>query len=304
MNDMKSKIKWYFPVILLVLCLGIMPMASRVIGMNDNGVPVLMYHHIVPDGVYEEMNFQENGSVLKLSDFRRQMEWLDENGYETIFMSRLVDMLQDGGKLPDKTVVITFDDGYESNYVYAYPILKEHGQRANLAPVVSASEKAEQNPEQFDDRKLSHLSFAQMREMQASGVFEFGSHSYNGHGEVNVDMEGNTDAFLVSRKVNTKSGHTETREEYLLRINRDVVTSKIVLDERLGKKEKFFVYPFGRYNNDLCHVVAGAGFSCALTTKPGYVNKNSDPYALPRLAVNNQVKTLEDFENLVKNQGV
>ncbi len=303
-NNMKAKIKWYFPVVLVAFCLCIMLAASQVVGMSNSGVPVLMYHHIVPDGVYDEMNFRENGSVLKLSDFRKQMEWLAENDYETIFMSRLADMLQNGDKLPDKTVVITFDDGYESNYVYAYPILKEFGQRANLAPVVSASEKAEQNPEQFDDRSLSHLSFEQMREMQASGVFEFGSHSYNGHGEVNVDMEGNTDAFLVNRKVNTKSGHTETREEYLLRVNRDVVTSKIVLDERLGKAERFFAYPFGRYNKDLCRVVAGSGFSCALTTKPGYVNKNSDPYALPRLAVNNQVKTLEDFANLVENRGV
>ena len=298
---MKTKIRWYFPVILVVGCLCLTLITGQVIGMSSSGVPVLMYHHIVSDSVYDEMHFQDNGSVIKLSDFREQMEWLDNNGYQTIFMSELMDMLKSDEKLPVKTVVITFDDGYESNYVFAYPILKRYGQRANLAPVVSASEDREESHEEFDERKLPHLTFVQMREMQASGVFEFGSHSYKGHGEVNVDMEGNTDAFLVNRKVNTKSGHKETREEYLLRVNRDIVTSKIVLDERLGKAKRFFVYPFGRYNNDLCNVVAGAGFDCALTTKPGYVTKNSNQYALPRLAVNNQVKTLDDFINLVEN---
>lgn len=298
---MKSKLKWYFPVILVVVCLCVTLVAGQVIGMSSSGVPVLMYHHIVPDDIYDEMHFEENGSVLRLSDFREQMEWLDKEGYETIFMSELADMLKSDEKLPKKTVVITFDDGYESNYIYAYPILKRYKQKANLAPVVSASEAREQSREAFDAHKLPHLTFAEMREMQNSGVFEFGSHSYKGHGEVNVDMDGNTDAFLVNRKVNTKSGHTETREEYLLRVNRDIVTSKIVLDERLGKAERFFAYPFGRYTNDLCNVVAGAGFECALTTKAGYVNKNSNLYALPRLAVNNQVKTLDDFISLVEN---
>ena len=300
---MEKRIKRFLPAIIVVGCVCVALLVAGFVGVRDEGIPVLMYHHLVPDDVYEEMNFQENGAVVKLSDFSSQMNWLHDNGYNTIFISELVDLVKSEEELPPKTVVITFDDGYESNYVYAYPILRSLGMKANLAPVIKETQKREESGEPFDDKKQPHVTFKEMKAMEDSGVFEIGSHSYNGHGQINVDMKGKTDAFFVNRKVNTKSGHKETREEYLMRINRDIVTSKIILDEKLGNEQRYFVYPYGRCNKDLCMVVEKAGFSCAFTTQAGYVNKHSDLYRLPRLAVNKKVKNLDDFIDMVEGQG-
>lgn len=297
---MKKYIKILLPALVIVGCLCIVSTVVAVSANIGGRVPILMYHHLVPDNVYEEMKYAENGSVVKNSDFEAQMKWLHDNGYNTIFVSDLVHLLKSDNDLPENTVVITFDDGYESNYVYAYPVLKKYNLKANIAPVVKCSEFTKDKPQpEFDDYKLPHMNFVQMKEMQDSGVFEIGSHSYDGHGDVNVDLEGNTAPFFVNYKVNTKTEHKETREEYLLRINKDIVTSKIILDEKLGQSERFFVYPYGKYNKDVCKVVETAGFDCALTTKPAYVKKNSDLYMLPRFPINNEVKSLDDFIDIV-----
>ncbi|MGI5824244.1 MAG: polysaccharide deacetylase family protein [Bacillota bacterium] len=285
-------------LVAVCLCTGLFVVGFAV--TEGGKVPVLMYHHLVPDNVYTEMNYSQNGAVVKNSEFEEQMKWLHDNGYQTLFVSELADLLKSEADLPEKSVVITFDDGYASNYVYAYPILKKYGLKANIAPVVRDSEKISGgSKEAYSDYELPHLDFAQLKEMQNSGVFEIGSHSYDGHGNVNVDMKGNTAAFFVNYKVNTKTGYKETKEEYIMRINKDIATSKIVLNENLGQAKRFFVYPYGKCNRVLCRVVEHAGFSCALTTKEGYVKKNSNLYMLPRFAVNNEVDDLDDFIDIV-----
>ena len=78
---------------------------------------VLLYHHVVPKDA-------DTSSIISLSDFESQMEYLYKHGYYTASLKELEEFLYDEKELPEKTVIITFDDGYESNYIYAYPVLK------------------------------------------------------------------------------------------------------------------------------------------------------------------------------------
>lgn len=291
--------------ILLIIAAVIVIFAVALAGVNiaaNSGekIPILMYHHLVPDDVYTEMNYESNGSVITTSDFEEQMSYLHDNGYQTYFMSELLAMLQSDEPLPEKAVVLTFDDGYESNYVYAHPILQKYNLKANIAPVVKSSEDiTAENQKPYTDYDTPHLSFAQLQEMQESGVWEIGSHSYDGHGEITIDNKGKTGPFLNNHMADPETKEVETDEEYLQRITDDLAISKKVLDDNLGEQDRFFVYPFGRYNKDLYNVVKNTGFSCAVTTQNGYAKKNSDLYALPRLGINNDVKDLGDFITIV-----
>jgi len=106
------------------------------------------------------------------------MKYLHDNGYRTASLREVEDFIYNHKKLSEKTVLITFDDGYESNYVYAFPALKTYDFRAAIFLIGS---KIVQKEEPFDPDKLSMLSFRQIRKMLASGLVEFGSHTFDAH---------------------------------------------------------------------------------------------------------------------------
>lgn len=84
-------------------------------------LPIVMYHHILKD------QSRLNKYTISPDEFRRDMQYLQDNGYTPVLMQDLLLFVQEGVPLPDKPVMITFDDGYESFHEYAYPILKEFG---------------------------------------------------------------------------------------------------------------------------------------------------------------------------------
>lgn len=86
-------------------------------------VPILMYHVIGPAAGAEDYP----GLFLDTSDFRDQVEWLAENGYTAVTLVQVQDAWYDGATLPPKPVVLSFDDGYLGQYLYAMPILEEQG---------------------------------------------------------------------------------------------------------------------------------------------------------------------------------
>lgn len=280
-------------VLILVLCI-----VSYV--RSEQGPVILMYHHLAPAGTYQGTADEDNGAILDVEHFAEQMAWLRENGYQTLFVSELADYLLNDQELPEKAVIITFDDGYESNYVYALPILEEYQIKANFAIVVRDTERREEQPDEtpYADTSLRHMTFEQLREMVASGLVEVGSHTYHSHGDVNVDDAGNTKPALVNYHYNTVTKHLETAEEYQERVMTDLLKSREVLKAQLGKEPAYFAYPYGRYTNELIEIVEGAGFTVALSVKEDRIRSARQILHLPRYAVHNDL-SLEDFADLV-----
>ncbi len=122
---------------------------------------ILMYHDIVDAGE------PVSDWTVTVKKFRSDMAWLWDNGYTSFLPGEL----PEPEELPEKSVLITFDDGYESNYRYALPILREYGMKAVVSVIV----------QRIDTGVPGFLTWDMIREMAESGVFEIGSHTYDNH---------------------------------------------------------------------------------------------------------------------------
>lgn len=179
--------------------------------------PILLYHHVAGES-YEE-RYQ-----VSIPDFQAQMQMLYDNGYEAITMSTLVDALLNGGSLPPKPVVITFDDGCQDVYDNAFPIMQEYGFPGVFYIVANRI---------FDVEDF--VNIPELEDMIAAG-WEIGSHSYT-HMDIVAD-------------------HSRSMEE--------IFKSKTVLETELNVPVNTFAYPFGKLDEYTANKVSGYGYRAGI----------------------------------------
>jgi len=139
------------------------------------GLRVLCYHKVgvpPPGSRLKELWVSEK-------KFRSQVKYLLDHGYTTILFSDLLKAQKGEAPLPEKAVLITFDDGYENNYLHAWPILKELGAKGNIFVVHNTIGKVNSWHNPASEPWVNMATLAQLKEMQDSGVIEFGSHTMN-----------------------------------------------------------------------------------------------------------------------------
>lgn len=137
------------------------------------GLSVLCYHKV---------GLPPRGSQLgelwvSPGKFRAQVKYLLDNGFSTLLFSDLKKIHDSGAQLPAKAVLITFDDGYENNYLYAWPILRELGAKANIFVVFDTMGKVNLWHDPAAEAWVNMAAPGQLKEMQDSGVIEYGSHT-------------------------------------------------------------------------------------------------------------------------------
>lgn len=205
---------------------------------NDAGIPVLMYHSIAV----------EKGNELRVAPevFRQQMKYLKDQGYITLSMNELYQFFQSNKPVPQKSLVITFDDGYADNYQYAFPILSEFGFKATIFVVTD-----------WIDKQKEYLTSEQLKEMAQYGL----------------DIESHT----------TKHDHLNklTYEQQLETTKR----SKEYLETLLGKQINYIAYPFGEWNKDTLKAVKDAGYTMAFTTAGRWSDKSDGILTLDRVYI-------------------
>ena len=184
----------------LVLCfaIGLLERADTVqpvFGEDSVRVPILMYHSILKDSA------RQGKYVISPAVLAADLDALQVKGYTAITVSDLLAYVQDGADLPEKPVMITFDDGYYNNYIYAYPLLKQRGMKAVVSIIGSQTALFTDNGE--ENAYWSHLRLDRLREMQ--DVFEVQNHSWNLH------------EYGERRGCLRRRGEDETRYETLLR---------------------------------------------------------------------------------------
>ena len=205
-------------------------------------VPVIMYHSILPD------EKRQGDYVITPSQFEGDLQYLKENGYTTVVVADLIAYVREGKPLPDKPVMLTFDDGYYNNYHYAHPLLQRYGMRAVLSPIGIWSEHYSTHPSECDRDNYSHLTWEQLRQMARSGVWEIQHHSYDLH---HLDSGGKGAA---KRKGESEAG-------YRLRLTDDLSTAQRLFTEQVGVTPTCFAYPFGAYSTASQGVLEQMGFA-------------------------------------------
>lgn len=227
----------------------IVPLRSRnPLGVYANGyqtIPILCYHR-----------FGTRNSKLNVTPgaFDAQMDYLARNGFTVVTLERLARFLEGKEALPAKSVAITIDDGYRSTFEIAYPILKKFGFPATVflyTDFVGASDA---------------MTWAQMKDMMASGVIEIQPHSKS-HANLTLRLPGETDA------------------KYKERIRREVDAPIAVLRERLAEGSVTYAYPYGDVNEYVVDLLVKQSISQGVTVTPGGNPFYAYPYMLRRSMV-------------------
>ncbi|MBU3189586.1 polysaccharide deacetylase family protein [Clostridium bowmanii] len=203
-------------------------------------VPVLMYHKIAA------VSSKTDGLIIGQSVFYSQMNYLKANGYTTITMDQFYANISKRTVLPKKPVLITFDDGYESNYTLAYPVLKANNQKATVFMIGKNIDK---------DRKS--LTSKQIKEMDANG-FRVENHTFN---------------------------HEQLGKLSYASQLATITKAKQALEKILGRKVTYIAYPCGSYTYNTIQAAHAAGCTLGLSTDVGLSSKADNPYTINRVFI-------------------
>ena len=209
-------------------------------------VPVIMYHSVCNTGVCRY--------VLSPEDFRADCEYLRAHGYETVFISDIVDFCDGKADLPPKPIVLTLDDGFYNNLYYVDEIAKEYGVKFTVSVVGAYIEKEE--GERKRSPVYSYLNSAEIKTLHDGGRAEIANHSFDMHHS------------STSRKgVRKKAG--ESAEEYEQAITLDSEKCRKLVFEACGKTMDVFTYPFGYSSRDTADIISRLGYRAILTCVNG-----------------------------------
>ncbi len=204
-------------------------------------VPILMYHHVgVPSGKWRL-------NSVSAKSFDAQMNFLKRHCFQVISFDDLVEGLKKGHAFNRNTVVIQFDDGYEDNYTYAFPILKKYDFPAMVFLISDLVGKPD------------YLTWDQVKEMEQYN-FMAGAHTRH-------------HAYLPSLNL------ADAQDE--------IAGSKKIIEEHLGHPIDYMAYPTGGFTEEVKHLAKAAGYKAAVTTNRGKYKFNEDLYELKRVHMNN-----------------
>ncbi|GLX69987.1 polysaccharide deacetylase family protein [Paenibacillus glycanilyticus] len=229
----------------------------------SNQVAVLMYHDL-EETLAMKAKPAEAESAIPVDLFKEQMELLRKDGFHVISMDQYADFIDNKIDVPDNAVLLTFDDGYESFYKDAFPVLEQYKYPAVNFVIVSGADNAG-NPKQKGRPKMT---WDQMREMQKSGM-SFYNHTYDSHKYGVMRADGLTKPVLTRHQYLKKEQRVETDEEYHNRVKTDLEKAEQHLKAELGNKRSIIAFPYGAYNADVLAILNEVGITLSFTVKEG-----------------------------------
>ena len=192
------------------------------------------------------------------------LRWLRDNGYHTVLPRELAA----GEELPEKPVLLTFDDGYRSNYELLFPLLQKYRMKAAVAVIACMQDKAADN----------FLSWDMCREMTDSGLVEIGSHTYHLH---NLGDKGG--CFDPDGINGIQRDPEETDEAFRVRVLEDIQESYDRITWEVGRPS-LFAYPFGITEPEAEELI-GELFPVTVVTRPAVADLRKGTGPMPRLTV-------------------
>lgn len=222
-------------------------------------LPIIMYH-----GLLKEEK-RQGQFIISPNLFEQDLRYLQENGYTTVVIADLIAYVQDGKPLPEKPVMLTFDDGYYNNYLYAFPLLKQYNCKMVLSPIGRYTDEYTQNKDTHAN--YAHCSWDAVRDMMASGLVEFQNHSYNLHS-------------IDSGRKGAKKKAVESLVDYRTLLVEDVMKMQTRMREETGYTPTAFVYPFGAVSSESLPILKELGFQATLICESHINAITRDPECL------------------------
>lgn len=218
-------------------------------------IPVIMYHRVIRD----KSEGGVHGIYVTESQFEKHLKYLKQKGFETItFKDLLNNKYKDRFNREKKQIILTFDDGYTDNYNYAFPLLKKYGFKCVIYLLSHLNYnkwdvEVKENPE----HKFDLMDMSMIKEMEEYGI-EFGGHT-------------KTHPKLATLPI-------EIAQE-------EILTSKKVLEEKLGHALISFAYPYGNLNKDVKKIVKNSGYNFAVATDSGNISFSEDLFQIRRIGI-------------------
>ncbi|MBP2025575.1 polysaccharide deacetylase family protein [Peptoniphilus stercorisuis] len=250
-------------------------------------VPILMYHDIRKSG--------DNADIISYENFERQIRFLKEEGYNTVDFNDLYNYVNKGVELPNKPILITFDDGYKSNYNLAYPLLKELNYKATIYPIGFSIGKDKYKD--TNEKIIPHFSIDEAREMYESGLIDFGSHSFDMHQAEKFEKN--------KARTNAMKFEDESEKEFIEILEKDIASENKLINKIKDKDVDSFAYPGGYYSDLTAVILSENNIKSTVTTIEGqnYIIKGlpQSLYGLKRFFITDQT-TNEDLLNYLNSK--
>ncbi|MEU9053752.1 polysaccharide deacetylase family protein [Streptomyces sp. NPDC048384] len=234
--------------------------------MTDTRVPILMYHAVStsPNDATRELSVAPEA-------FAEQMALIGDLGLTPVRTADLAARWRSGRPLPERPVLITFDDGYEGVHRHALPVLAKHG----FAATVFVSTGWLKGPHDMGGGLDTMLDWDQVRELAGADV-EIGGHS-----------------------------HTHPQLDQLPddQLRSELILCKEIISDRLGSVPASFAYPYGYSSRRVREAVRETGYDQALAVNNGLARRRQGPYALTRLTVR-RTTSIEEFGRMVEGRAI
>ncbi|MBB1385217.1 polysaccharide deacetylase family protein [Pseudoalteromonas sp. SG45-5] len=233
------------------------------LSLRAQAAVILQYHHVS----------ETLPAVTSVSadTFTKHLNYLKDNNFNVIPLNKLLSALQQGQTLPEKTIAITFDDGYNNNYDEAAPILEQFGYPYTIFV----------NPKLIDEGQSYVMGWDKLKELSKKGAL-ISNHSAQ-HNYLHIKLE------------------NETTAQWKVRIKQDILHSQQRIKEEIGQDYKYLAYPYGEFSNQLQTLITELGF-IGIGQHSGAVSKDSNFSRLPRFPASGFYSNLETLTTKINSR--
>lgn len=225
-------------------------------------LPVLMYHIILKNPG------NKNKFIISEKTFENDLKYIKNNGFTTILVKDLIDYTENKKELPEKPILLTFDDGAYNNYLYAFPLAQKYNAKFVFSPIGKEADRYEKVKD--ENPNYSYTNWGKITEMSKSGLVEIQNHTYNMHGS-------------KKPRIGCTKAQNENDEKYRENLTKDLLTEQKLIEEKTGIQPTALFYPFGAISDKSEEIIKSLGFKASFDCegKMNFITK--DPNCLFRL---------------------
>lgn len=260
-----SKLKIFLWIAAIISTLAVILVISNITSNAEEAescscekrLPILMYHLILKNPG------NSNKFIVPQNAFEEDLKYIKSHGYTTILVQDLIDYTENKKDLPDKPILLTFDDGAFNNYLYAFPLAKKYEAKFVFSPIAKEAERYttthDENP------TYSHANWEKISEMSKSGLVEIQNHTYNMHSN-------------KKSRIGCTKKRSESNEEYKQKLSEDIKKSQELISKNTGFTPTAFFYPYGAKSDCSEEILKSLGFKATFLceSKVNIISRNPE----------------------------